>query len=273
MEAHLKDHRNGFSIGYTPITTLTDITYPTGIELGVLKLQKGNTFSEKTTLETAYLLMHGCLKITTHDDETKTHHFNRTSLFNEAPSCIHLSTQKTITLIAESDIELTVYKTTNPTPFPNHFYDPSATRNEHRGKGLVGDTSYRFVRTIFDKRNAPPEALLVLGEVITFPGRWSSYPPHHHTQPEIYHYRFDKPAGYGHSEWGENVFLVKAYDTVKIVDGVDHAQCAAPGYAMYYSWVIRHLPDDPYLTPTFTQAHDWTQQTGAAYWQPTEAKS
>ena len=42
---------------------------------------------------------------------------------------------------------------------------------------------------------------MVLGEVVNLPGKWSSYPPHHHPQPECYFYRFDKPMGFG-AGWG-----------------------------------------------------------------------
>ena len=38
---------------------------------------------------------------------------------------------------------------------------------------------------------------MVLGEVLNHPGKWSSYPPHHHPQPEVYFYRFDYPDGFG----------------------------------------------------------------------------
>ena len=38
---------------------------------------------------------------------------------------------------------------------------------------------------------------MVLGEVLNLPGKWSSYPPHHHPQPEVYFYRFDYPDGFG----------------------------------------------------------------------------
>jgi 5-deoxy-glucuronate isomerase len=110
----------------------------------------------------------------------------------------------------------------------------------------------------------------VLGEVVTFPGGWSSYPPHHHAQHEIYHYRFTEPQGYGHAELGEQVVKVRQYDTIRIPAGLDHAQCAAPGYGMYYSWVIRHLPDNPYTVPEFTAEHAWTMQADAAFWRPPE---
>jgi 5-deoxy-glucuronate isomerase len=124
------------------------------------------------------------------------------------------------------------------------------------------------VRTIFDGTTADPNAELVLGEVITFQGGWSSYPPHHHPQAEIYHYRFTEPQGYGHAELGETVLKVRNYDTVKILDEKDHAQCAAPGYGMYYSWVIRHLPDNPYTVPEFTEEHAWIMNPDSQYWDP-----
>jgi 5-deoxy-glucuronate isomerase len=126
------------------------------------------------------------------------------------------------------------------------------------------------VRTIFDDRNGPPGARLVVGEVVTSPGRWSSYPPHHHPQPEIYHYRFTRPEGYGHAETGEAVHKVRAGDTVVIDPGETHAQCAAPGYGMWYLWTIRHLDDARYAGPTFDPEHRWTLEPGAACWWPSE---
>jgi len=63
-------------------------------------------------------------------------------------------------------------------------------------QGQVGDACYRFVRTFFDRRKQI-RGRAGAGEVVTMPGRWSSYPPHHHPQPEIYHYRFTLPQGFG----------------------------------------------------------------------------
>ncbi len=126
----------------------------------------------------------------------------------------------------------------------------------------------RFVRTIFDRSNSHPDTQLVLGEVVNFPGRWSSYPPHHHPQPEIYHYRFTNPHGYGHAELGEDVYKVRPGDTLKILDELDHSQCSAPGYGMYYIWVIRHLPNSRYTVPVFTDEHRWTMDPASHFWSP-----
>jgi 5-deoxy-glucuronate isomerase len=166
------------------------------------------------------------------------------------------------------ETEFTVYSCDNTKSFDARVFAPEDVANEARGKGQVNDRCLRYVRTIFDGANSDPNTELVLGEVITFQGAWSSYPPHHHAQPEIYHYRFTKPQGYGHGELGDTVLKVRNFDTVKILDLNDHAQCSAPGYGMYYSWVIRHLPGDRYTVPEFTEEHTWIMDPQSDYWDP-----
>jgi 5-deoxy-glucuronate isomerase len=240
----------------------------TGISFGILKLSAGVSHKVTTQGETAFLLMSGVARVSAGGKQEQ---FRRQSLFDEGPSCLHVSADTEVVLAAEEDSEFTTYETLNRRRFEPRIYQPTNVATEHRGKGQVGGTCYRFVRTIFDRSNADPNAELVLGEVITMPGRWSSYPPHHHPQPEIYHYRFTMPQGYGHAELGDRVFRVRNYDTIRIPAGLDHAQCAAPGYGMYYSWVIRHLPEKPYTVPEFTAEHRWTMDPGAQFWQPKDA--
>ncbi|MFT5875577.1 MAG: 5-deoxy-glucuronate isomerase, partial [Clostridium sp.] len=120
-------------------------------------------------------------------------------------------------------------------------------------------------RTVFDKSNSP-DSNLVVGEVIDHPGKWSSYPPHYHPQPEIYFYKFNPENGYGFSELGEDAVKLRQNDTVKILDNATHPQITAPGYAMYYLWVIRHLDGNPYITPTFVPEHLWVTEPDAKIW-------
>ena len=102
-----------------------------------------------------------------------------------------------------------------------------------------------------------PYSNLVLGEVIGFPGKWSSYPPHNHPQPEIYYYKFNPENGYGFAELDETVYKTHNNSTVFIVNEETHPQTTAPGYAMWYLWVIRHLDGNPYITPYFIPEHRW----------------
>jgi len=265
MGTHIATNRAGFRLGLTPITRIDETETPTGLAVSVLKLEAGAVHEETPAHETAYLLMSGQATVTVGN---RVADVARGSLFDDSPSAVHLSAGTSLRIVALSPVELTVYACANARPFPAAIYLPADTKDEHRGKGQVGGACLRLVRTIFDATNASPDAELVLGEVITLPGRWSSYPPHHHPQPEIYHYRFTHPQGFGFAQHGEDVFKVRHYDTVKIVAGCDHAQTAAPGYGMYYAWVIRHLPGNPYTVPEFTAEHRWTMEPGAEIWRP-----
>jgi 5-deoxy-glucuronate isomerase len=37
---------------------------------------------------------------------------------------------------------------------------------------------------------------------------------------------------------------------------------------MYYSWVIRHMPDNRYSDPEFKDEHKWIMQADSQYWRP-----
>ena len=265
MSLHITEHRSGFAEGLTWVTQTDDATESTGIAFGVLKLAAGQRYDCSIARETALLLMTGTAEVTVGGKAVSV---QRDSLFDQAPYCVHLCAGTELAVQSTLDSEFTIFETVNLETFDAKVYQPGDVSREQRGKGQVGDTCWREVRTIFDATNSPAAATLVLGEVITLPGRWSSYPPHHHAQPEIYHYRFSKEQGYGHAELGENVFKVKQFDTIKILNLDDHAQCAAPGYGMYYSWVIRHLEGDRYSIPDFTEEHRWIMEPGASCWMP-----
>lgn len=265
MSVHITGHRSGFGPGLTEITRFGEPD-DTGIALSVLRLSPGEVYREVSPGESALLLMTGELAL---DVGAVTFEARRTSLFDELPSCVHVGAGAELTLTARTSTELTIYRTRSTAALPSVFHAPRDVRDEARGKGVAGDASLRFVRTIFDRTNTHPAAELVLGEVVNLPGRWSSYPPHHHPQPELYHYRFTAPQGYGHAELGDTVLKVRANDTVKIFDGLDHPQCAAPGYGMYYSWVIRHLPGQVYDVPEFAPEHRWISGAGpGSFWWP-----
>jgi 5-deoxy-glucuronate isomerase len=268
MDALITRHRAGFGPGFTPITRAGEPGDETGISMGVLRLARGETHVAKLAQETAFLLMAGRV---TGDIGGVAFELARVSLFDDAPACLHGPAGADVTLRATTDAELTVYACDNPETFAPRVFRPGDVADERRGEGQVGGRCLRLVRTIFDARNSPPQARLVLGEVVTLPGGWSSYPPHHHPQPEIYHYRFTHPQGFGHAEHGEDVYKVRQYDTIRIRAGLDHAQVAAPGYGMYYAWVIRHLPGQPYDVPEFTPEHAWTMRPEAKIWEPPAA--
>jgi 5-deoxy-glucuronate isomerase len=252
-----------FPTGYTPITAIGAVHPDMLMDFGILKLAPGGRHVSQAGLERAYLLLGGEIALEWEGGSRRIH---RASLFDEPPWCLHLPGGSQAGLTAgAAGAELSCHATANPVHFPAHLYAPEECASEERGKGTLRETSTRIVRTIFDDRNAP-KSNLVLGEVITFPGKWSSYPPHHHPQPEIYHYRFLPPGGFGLTAIGGEAYVLADRDTVLIREGEVHPQAAAPGYAMYYLWVIRHLEGRRYLNPTFVPEHAWTMKPEAKIW-------
>ena len=252
----------GFDFGLTTITNIGDSKHDTGMGFAILKLRQGETKVLRSTFESCYVLMNG--EVTFSFDD-KTYTGKRHSLFDEDPIAIHFSKDNEVSIHAKTDCEFTLMQVENDNQFETKVFDAdNMLESEHRGQGILNDTSYRIVRAIFDSRNRP-HAVLVVGEVITFPGRWSSYPPHFHEHPEIYHYRFSETSGYGHGESGDDIYKVRQFDTLKITDSLTHAQAAAPGYGMYYLWVLKHLPNNPwtYQKVGFDQEHEWTKDTRA----------
>ena len=95
---------------------------------------------------------------------------------------------------------MTVYECANRQALAPRVFNFGASGERAARSGPGRGRALRYVRTIFDRTNSPPEVELVLGEVVPSRRAGSSYPPHHHPQHEIYHYRFTEPQGYVHAE-------------------------------------------------------------------------
>ena len=254
---------NGFSYGYNPITTVYEHELNTMMDFGMLRIARGMTHVDDTALEKAYLLMSGEVTLKWNDTEVTV---KRSNCFDENPWVLHVPSGVAVEVRGvAADSEVCITRTENERQFAAKLYSQEECASERRGAGMMRETSTRIVRTVFDYSNAP-YSNLVVGEVIDFPGKWSSYPPHHHPQPEIYFYKFLPEGGYGFCELGDDVAKLQHNDTVKIVRGETHPQTTAPGYAMCYVWVIRHLENNPYITPTFVPEHTWVLDKDAAIW-------
>ena len=273
--AHLASHfiprpPEPYGSGYTRVTAAGDADtggLDTRIDFGIRIQLSGETIVESHSKESVWVLLRGEVKVSAGDQSAL---LTRGSIFDEAPSGIHVG--PATELIIENlggEAEWAVSRTDNDKQLKVRIFTPETLSPEYRGAGLVQDACRRNVRLIFDYDNNP-ESNLVIGEVVNYPGRWSSYPPHHHDQPEIYYYRFTEPQGYGHAELGDAVFKVQHNDTMIIPPQLDHAQVSAPGYGMWYLWVIRHLEGNPYTGFEFTEDHAWTLDPENQGWEPQE---
>jgi 5-deoxy-glucuronate isomerase len=255
--------RSGFPEGHSAITREGETGGDTGVDFGIWR---GKELDESHAKESVWLLLDGDVEIEWPEGRAA---LSRRSLFDEAPSALHVPGGSKVRITSPRGSEWAVARASNERRFAARLFRPADVPAEYRGKGLVQEASLRNVRLVFDY-TIRPESNLVIGEVVNYPGRWSSYPPHHHPQPEIYHYRFTHPQGYGHSELGEQVLKVRGGDTVRILDGVSHAQVSAPGYAMYYIWIVRHLEGNPYKGFHYTPEHEWVLDARQQGWRPPE---
>lgn len=140
-----------------------------------------------------------------------------------------------------------------------------------RGQGA----NTRYIHPIAMEEADVADSLLVT-EVFTPAGNWSSYPPHRHDEDnypqmtyleEIYYHRLNPPQGFGiqrvFTEDGalDQTMAVHDHDVVLVPKG--HHPCGAPhGYEMYYlnvmagplrKWRFQNHPD-----------HDWIAQRDSA---------
>lgn len=205
--------------------------------------------------ETAFLILQGEADISWNG---KTEKMKRENPFVKTPYCLHVPKNTEVTVTAKAATEILIQQTDNDRDFDCVFYRPEDVLYQEFGKGQWNGAGHRICSTVFDYDNAP-YSNMVLGEVFNQPGKWSSYPPHHHPQPEVYYYQFDKPQGFGACFVGENVYKSVQGSACYITDGHDHQQVVAPGYEMCYIWMIRHIDGDPWYKTTrfYSKEHEW----------------
>ena len=240
-----------------------------GVELdfGILHLQKGGTYMDQSSWERAYLLVQGRISAAWASDQTEA---ERTSVLDEGPWVLHVPGGVRVEIEAASPhVELCVESVPNNTIFESRVFLPRECRVDLIGDMNTQVTAQRTVRTVFDGDDAP-HSNMVLGEVVAHPGHWSSYPPHSHPQPELYHFRFFPFNGFGYSGQGNDVYKVFDGDTAVISGGLTHPQVAAPGYTMYYIWMIPHLPNHRFNSSSreYVKEHAWLMEQDAVVRSP-----
>ena len=248
-------HYPGFdSEGMKVLSRAGELPNDMMMDIAVFALRAGEqlTFCQDNA-ETAVLLVQGKICYCWEGREETA---QRASFIEEGPYCLHVSRKAEVTVKALSDSEVLVQSTENDRDFPAVFYRPEDCRNDVFGLGVLEGKLERTVRTIFDYKNAP-YSNMVNGEVINHQGGWSSYTPHHHPQPEVYYYRYERPEGFGACFIGENVYKIKDGSVAAIPGGKTHPQVTAPAFPMYYCWMIRHLPGNPWTDRVVDPRYTW----------------
>jgi len=129
---------------------------------------------------------------------------SRANVFAGLPSALYLPRETTFTVTAGSDSEFAVAWTATDQDHAPRLVTPRDVSTEIRG----GDNATRQINDIIPP--GFPCHRLVVVEVYTPSGNWSSYPPHKHDVhktdaggnvreadlDEIYYYKLDRPEGF-----------------------------------------------------------------------------
>ncbi len=233
----------------------------TMMNVGLLLMEDGDVYTyENAEREVAILLFEGKV---TYEWDGHTVEADRPDCFHHEAYCLLASRGTKIRLTAHSHCELYMQDTPNENKYESVLYTPETVQTQHAGaNGELMGCMRREIKTFFDYDNAP-FSNMVLGEVLNHPGRWSSYPPHHHPQPEVYFYRFDYPHGFGAGFANGDIYKTE-HNGCAVINHGFHSQVCAPGYAMCYAWGIRHLPGDPWKkTRIDDKEHSWLWEPDA----------
>lgn len=233
------------------------------MDIAILDLKENKShlvyYEEK---ECAILLIEG--EISLKWDENKVT-VKRENCFDCLPSVLHIPKNKEVEILSLKNSEILIQATTNSKEFEPRFYGEEDCKVGVINLPIFEETAKREIRDIINYDIAP-YSNLVIGEVITFPGKWSSYPSHSHDQPEVYYYKFTKPQGFGACFIGENTFKITDKSAAIIEGGLVHPQVTAPGYGMYYCWMIRHLDNNPWTTRVNEKCHEWLLDENQVVW-------
>ena len=252
-----------FEPGYNPITSHDGEHQDMMMDFGILKLSPGLAFVDDCPLERIFVLLYGKIEVA-YSDRNET--ANRESYLDDNLWCLNVPSGVSVRIVGlNEDSEVAVIRTENKRMFDPTIRCNEAIVKEIRGEGSMNGAGTRIVRTAQDIRLAP-ESNIMFGEDVHYPGKWAGFPSHYHEQPEIYYYKLSPENGFGLMKLGDEAVLLEHNDTVKIAPNLVHPQVAAPGYAMYFLWIIRNLDGNPYVKPTFEPEHLWVERVGAKYW-------
>jgi len=191
----------------------------------------------------------------------------RRNVFDGFPYALYLPASSKVTFTAETECEIAECRAPSSARLEPKLITPQDVASSLRGGGNVS-------RQIVDVMPAafPSDKLMVV-EVYTPGGNWSSYPPHKHDVhnppqevdlDEIYYYRMQQPGAfafqhlYAGDQSGARTLEAHDGDAVLVRSGY-HPVVAGPGYDIYY---LNFLAGSSHaMAVTEDPAHVWIRST------------
>jgi 5-deoxy-glucuronate isomerase len=192
---------------------------------------------------------------------------SRASVFEGPPPVLLIAPGQDVEVEARSDATVIVADAPGGDVARTELFEAGDIRVETRGRGATERRIHHLLPP------TEPAGRLILFEVITPGGNWSSYPPHKHDTEdppreayleELYYYRFAAPAGwafarvYAGDGTFDEAFVARDRDVVLVLGGY-HPVAAAAGYDAYYLNVMAgpHRAWHFTLDPDHAWLMDW----------------
>jgi 5-deoxy-glucuronate isomerase len=207
----------------------------------VTRLQPGEVLRRRTEQEeAAFVLLGGTCVADWGQGQQQIG--KRKNVFDGLPYTLYLPKQAEVLFTAETVCEIAECRVPSQARLQPQLITPKDVVTSLRGGGNVSRQIVDVIPPAF-----PADKLVVI-EVYTPGGNWSSYPPHKHDthnppkevdQDEIYYYRTARPEGFAfqylYSDKNVDGRTVRARDgDVVLVHNGYHAVVAGPGYDVYY---------------------------------------
>jgi len=206
------------------------------------KLEPGASYSGETGVnELAIVVLGGTCSVKSSRGEWQ-RIGKRATVFDGMPYTLYLPVNTAFTVTADTNCDLAFCYSKAEEEFPAQLVTPDDVGIEIRG----GGNATRQINSMLPPGFAAHRLIVV--EVYTPAGSWSSFPPHKHDVhnppgevdlEEIYYYRIDRPEGfaiqkvYTPDRRIDETITVHSGELVLIPEGY-HPVVAAHGYNVYY---------------------------------------
>jgi 5-deoxy-glucuronate isomerase len=206
------------------------------------KLAPGETYSAETgESELAIVVLGGVCSVKSSKDEWL-RIGGRATVFDGFPYTLYLPIDSSFSVTGVTDCDLAFCYARAEEEHPARLVTPDEVRVEIRGGGNATRQINSMIPPSF------PAHRLIVVEVLTPAGNWSSFPPHKHDVhnppgevdlEEIYYYRVQRPEGfaiqkvYTADRRLDETITVRDGELVLVPEGY-HPVAAAHGYNVYY---------------------------------------
>ena len=235
------------------------------VGFAVFRMEAGDSLQRRSEgRETCVVVISGSVSISA-GGRTITGVGGRESAFDDLPpGAVYIPSDTDMSIVAETDTELALCTAPSEGGHEVRLIKPELISMDERGEG----TNLRRVRNVLPESEAADS--LLIAEVITPGGHWSSYPPHKHDTDnlpeesaleETYYHRLNPPQGFVlqrvYTDDRSIDETMAAYDgDVVMVPRGYHPVGAPHGYDSYYlnvmagprrTWIFNNDPDHEWM--------------------------